>query len=214
MPKRIVPLTETLIAQAVPKEKPYKLFDGGGLFLEVRPNGSKIWRMKYRESDGRENTLTFGRYPEVAIDKAREHRLTAHQMLERMQDPRAEFNREKMHPPSKPIPLDEVFDEPEWGHVQSSILGATRYAIRHLETTLFPSLARIPIDEAQHSIQRAAIRKIEQSGLQKISRELESVATALAASYLRSGMSMKELVTAMSDMRRRARRANDRVRLI
>lgn len=212
MSKYVTPLTETVINQAAPKDKPYKLFDGAGLYVEVQPGGSKIWRMKYRQHDGEEKVLTFGQYPEVAIDKAREHRLTAHQMLELKPDPHAEFNRNKLYPPPKPIPLDEIFDEPEWGHVQSCILDATARAIHHLEATLFPSFGRIPTDEAQHNIQQAAIRQIEQAGLQTISCQLEGVATALAACYLRSGMSMDELVIAMKDKRRRARRAHDRAR--
>lgn len=209
MSKYFTPLTEAVINQAAPKDKPYKLFDGAGLYVEVQLSGSKIWRMKYRQHDGEENVLTFGRYPDVAIDKAREHRLMAHQMLERKPDPHAEFNREKLYPPPKPIPLDEIFDEPEWGHVQSCILSATARAIHHLEATLLPSLGRIPTNEARHNIQQAAIRQIEQTGLQTISLQLESVATALAASYLRSGMSMDELVIAMKDTRRRSRRADD-----
>ncbi|WP_332851555.1 DUF4102 domain-containing protein [Duganella sp. S19_KUP01_CR8] len=210
MSKYVLPLTDTLIEQAAPKEKPYKLFDGAGLYLEVTPGGSKIWRMKYCQRDGREYVLTFGRYPEVAIDKAREHRLTAHQILEPEQDPGIEFNRKKLYPLPKPIPIDEIFDEPEWEHVQSSILHASRHAIHDLEAALFPSLERIPTDEAGHNIQQAAIRQVEQDGLQTIYRQLESVATALAASYLQSGMSMEQLVSAMNDTRSRMRRADDK----
>ncbi|MED5598210.1 hypothetical protein [Janthinobacterium sp. P210006] len=114
-----------------------------------------------------------------------------------------------MHPLPKPIPIDEIFDEPEWGHVQTSIRRATLLAIRHLETALFPALQRISISEAQHSIQQAAIRQIEQAGLQVVSRQLEGVATALAASYLRNGMSMDQLVSAMKESRRRVRRQGD-----
>lgn len=209
MAKYAIPLTDALIRQAAPKEKPYKLFDGAGLYIEVQPSGSKIWRMKYHQPGYGETVLTFGHYPEVSIAKAREHRHTAHQMLEQRQDPRTEFNREKLHPPPKPIPLDEIFDEPEWDHGQTSILCATRHAIRDLETTLFPALARIPIDEAQRSILQAAILQIERAGLQAISHQLEYVATALAASYLRSGLSMEDLVCAMKDRRDRTRRASD-----
>ena len=211
MSKYVLRLTDALIKQAAPKDKLYKLSDGAGLYIEVKPSGSKIWRMKYRQQGGGENALTFGRYPEVSIAKAREHRLAAHQMLERQQDPRTEFNREKLHPPPKPIPIDEIFNEPEWGHVQTSILRATWLAIRHLETALFPALARIPISDAQFSTRQAAIRHIEQAGLQVVSRQLEGVATALAASYLRNGMSMDQLVSAMKESRRRVRRESDSV---
>ena len=74
---------------------------------------------------------------------------------------------------------------------------------------LFPALARIPVSDAQYSIQQAAIRQIEQAGVQLISRYLEGVATVLAASYLRRGISMNDLVNAMKHARKRTRRAND-----
>lgn len=41
-------LSDKTCKNAKPQERPYKLFDGGGLFLEVMPNGSKLWRLKYR----------------------------------------------------------------------------------------------------------------------------------------------------------------------
>ena len=46
-------LSDTAIRNAKPREKPYKLSDGGGLFLQVYPGGGKLWRQKYRV-DGRE----------------------------------------------------------------------------------------------------------------------------------------------------------------
>ena len=66
-------LTDTTIRSAKPKEKPYKLFDGGGLFLLVQPGGSRLWRLKYR-IDGREKLLSVGTYPEVSLKSARERR--------------------------------------------------------------------------------------------------------------------------------------------
>src|SRR6266436_4525552 len=53
-------LTDTAIRAAKPREKSYKLFDALGLYLEVAPTGSKLWRLKYRH-DGRENRLAPGR---------------------------------------------------------------------------------------------------------------------------------------------------------
>lgn len=52
----------------------YKLFDGGGLFLQVNPTGGKYWKMKYRKDDGKEGLLTFGRYPAVTLEQARKKR--------------------------------------------------------------------------------------------------------------------------------------------
>lgn len=64
MGKPIAPLIEMQVRNAKPKAKPYKLFDGGGLYLFVTPGGSRIWRFKFRQPNGKENTLTFGPYPE------------------------------------------------------------------------------------------------------------------------------------------------------
>lgn len=64
-------LTEVAIKKAKPKEKPFKLADGGGLYLEVMPNGSKYWRMKYRFG-GKEKRLAFGVYPLISLATARE----------------------------------------------------------------------------------------------------------------------------------------------
>ena len=64
-------LTEVAIKKAKPKEKPFKLADGGGLYLEVMPNGSKYWRMKYRFG-GKEKRLAFGVYPSISLVTARE----------------------------------------------------------------------------------------------------------------------------------------------
>jgi hypothetical protein len=67
MSKRVQPLTQLQVRNAKPMDKPYKLADGGGLYLEVMPTGGKLWRMKYRQPDGKENRLSFGIFPEVSL---------------------------------------------------------------------------------------------------------------------------------------------------
>ena len=66
-------LTNIQIINAKPRDKAYKLSDGGGLYLQVNPTGSKCWRLKYRFRN-KERTLSFGQYPEVSITDAREAR--------------------------------------------------------------------------------------------------------------------------------------------
>ena len=65
------PLTQLEIQRAKPKEKMYKLFDGNGLYLEVKPNGSKIWRVKYR-INGKEKSYTIGNIREYTLQEVRE----------------------------------------------------------------------------------------------------------------------------------------------
>ncbi len=74
MARIIKPLTPIQIKNAKPREKAYKLFDGGGLFLQIMPTGSKLWRMKFRQSNGKENLLSFGKFPEVSLEAARKKR--------------------------------------------------------------------------------------------------------------------------------------------
>lgn len=66
-------LTDAKIRAAAPLEKEWKLFDGGGLFLLIHPNGSRYWRLKYRVH-GREGKLSFGVYPDVTLKEARARR--------------------------------------------------------------------------------------------------------------------------------------------
>ena len=70
MPRIATPLSDTKIKRAKPKEKMYKMFDGDGLYLEVKPNGRKIWRIKYRLF-GKERTYTIGDYPTITLSQAR-----------------------------------------------------------------------------------------------------------------------------------------------
>lgn len=70
MPRLTDPLEFDQIAAAQPKEKPYRLFDGGGLYVEVTPAGGKLWRYKYR-FDGKEKVLSLGKFPSVSLDEAR-----------------------------------------------------------------------------------------------------------------------------------------------
>ena len=61
----IMPLTDTQCRTAKPKEKPYKLTDGNGLYLEVKPNGVKAWRYRFELSDGqsrKESVFAIGDY--------------------------------------------------------------------------------------------------------------------------------------------------------
>ena len=73
MARTTTALTATQIKTAKPKEKDYKLSDGGGLFLLVTKRGSKLWRLKYKY-DGKEKLLSLGAYPSISLSKARELR--------------------------------------------------------------------------------------------------------------------------------------------
>ena len=90
-----MPLTEIEIKAAKPKEKPYKLNDGRGLYLLINPNGSKLFRRKYR-LDGKEKLLALGSHPMTSLKEARGRSEEARRFLKQGRDPAAERHREKL----------------------------------------------------------------------------------------------------------------------
>jgi hypothetical protein len=83
----VLPLTQPQIKAARPREKAYKLADGGGLYLELTPAGGRHWPMKYRRPNGRENKLCFGAFAAVSLADARAKRDSAKKLLASGADP-------------------------------------------------------------------------------------------------------------------------------
>lgn len=81
-----MPLSDLAIRKAKPTGKVQRLFDGGGLYLEVSATGAKLWRQKYRFS-GKEKRLSHGIYPDVSLADARERRDSARKLLAQGVDP-------------------------------------------------------------------------------------------------------------------------------
>ena len=87
MARLIRPLTTARINKAGPRHTSYKLFDGGGLFLQITPAGGKHWKMKYRKANGKEGLLSFGSYPALSLAQARRKRDEAKAQLVSGHDP-------------------------------------------------------------------------------------------------------------------------------
>jgi hypothetical protein len=134
-------LTDTAIRAAKPREKAYKLFDGLGLYLEVTPTGSKLWRLKYRH-DGRENRLALGAYPDTSLKLAREHRDAARRGLAAGIDPSIQRQAEK-------LATANTFEAVarEWLPLQEKKLAKSTYAkaVWTFETLVFPYIGSRPI---------------------------------------------------------------------
>ena len=95
-------LTDAAIRAAKAASKPFKLFDGRGLFILVNPDGSKYWRFKYR-FEAREKCISFGIYPEVSLQLARERLRDARRQVAAGIDPSAA--RQAMKQQSKEQPF-------------------------------------------------------------------------------------------------------------
>jgi integrase len=88
-------LNDTRIRSAKPGERDYKLTDFDGLYLLIRPNGSKLWRFAYR-FDGRQKQIALGAYPQVTLAQAREQREAKRKVLASGKDPSLERRLEKI----------------------------------------------------------------------------------------------------------------------
>jgi len=86
MPKVIPQLSESEIRDVKYEDKIYRLFDGGGLYLQVTPSGGKWWRFKYRFRK-KEKSLSFGTYPTISLEDARRSRDAAKELLSQDIDP-------------------------------------------------------------------------------------------------------------------------------
>lgn len=91
-----MPLSDAAVRNAKPRAKPYKLGDFSGLYLQVQPNGSKLWRMKYRLL-GKEKKMSIGPYPEISLSEARRRRDKAREQLHSGLDPSREKVKARQH---------------------------------------------------------------------------------------------------------------------
>lgn len=89
MARKTIPLTDTEIKKAKSTDKDYKLFDGGGLFMLVKTNGGKLWRLKYN-FEGKEKLLSLGTYPTTSLLEARAKRDEHKKEIAKGIDPSAE----------------------------------------------------------------------------------------------------------------------------
>lgn len=94
MARKAIPLTDTEIKKAKSAEKDYKLFDGGGLFLLIKPTGGKLWRLKYL-FEGKEKLISLGTYPETTLAEARAKRDEYKREIAKGIDPSAERKESK-----------------------------------------------------------------------------------------------------------------------
>lgn len=172
MPKIAIPLTDTACRKAKPTEKPYKLADGGGMYLLVEPNDRKYWRLKYRH-DGKEKLLSFGVYPEVSLAEARQARETARRLLRDGTDPAlARQQARRVRSSNAANTFEKVAREwhavnlakwtPDYGH----------NILHRLIQDVFPVIGHRPIADLEAPEMLEMLRKIENRGALEIARRI------------------------------------------
>lgn len=130
-------LTETILRKLQPKEKPYKIVDGSGLFIWVTPKGSKLWRLDYR-FNGKRKTLALGRYPGISLSEAREIAFEMRKLIAKGIDPAVKRKEEKL---AKSITFEAIAwefiekNKPVWAptHTDKVILRLKNIFYLHLD---------------------------------------------------------------------------------
>lgn len=162
-------LNDKATAAAKPREKRYKLSDGGGLYVEVYPSGVKSWRLKYRFG-GKEKRLVFGLYPIVSLKQAREWAIDARKMISRGIDPgqvkkdaqNAIKEAAAVAPSTETVEIisREWFEKfgGQWVDSHGSKV------IRRLERDLFPYIGRDEIKAVTPAALLSVLRRVEARG--------------------------------------------------
>lgn len=166
------------VETAKPKEKTYKMADGGGLYLEVTTKGSKYWRMKYRRpNDKKEDRLAFGVWPTVSLAEARSKRDEAKKLLVQGLDPKAE-EREAQAETAGAYTFETIARE--W-HANNKRWSEDHRArvLRYLELYIFPHIGAADIRGLKTSHLLAPIKAVDASGKHDVAQRLQQRVTAI-----------------------------------
>ncbi|MBI3438923.1 MAG: integrase arm-type DNA-binding domain-containing protein [Proteobacteria bacterium] len=172
-------LREIQLRTAKPRERPYKLYDSGGLFLQVTPSGGKLWRLRFVR-EGREKCLALGAYPEVGLAQARRSRDRAHEQLDEGIDPTVERRRQKLVATEAQALTFKVAAK-AW-HDNRLHEWTPAYATqiwKRLEDDIFPHIGERPIEEIEPKEMLAVLKKVEARGVLETTRRLKQYSSAI-----------------------------------
>jgi hypothetical protein len=167
-----MPLTQLAVVKSLSRSKAFKLADGNGLYLLVKPNSSKHWRFRYRFA-GTENMLAFGTFPRVTLSEARQKREAARKLLERGINPSQQRKNERL--------AASVTAQNTFGAVAREVLekleaegaaSTTMEKNRWLLEDLARSLAARPIAEITPVEILDLLKRIEKTGRRETARRL------------------------------------------
>lgn len=172
-----MPLTDTAIRNAKPgltptgkaTDKPYKMGDAGGLYLEVAPTGGKWWRLKYRHG-GKEKRLSLGVYPDVSLKDARQRRDDARKLLANDIDPSQNRKAVKSEKTERAANSFEVVAREWFDSTKKAKEWVDTHAdkiIRRLERDVFPWIGAKPIADINVEELRKVLSRIRDRGAEE-----------------------------------------------
>jgi integrase len=167
-------LTDTKVRNAKPQGKDYRLTDGHGLHLFIRPNGAKLWRWRY-QFEGKEKLLSIGAYPEVTLTAARAAHENARKLLESGTDPMA-VKKESAQADTAPAKAEHLHpfadlahDWFDWWKVgkDDRYVGFVK---KRMEADILPALGNFEITDITPSQVADVVLAIEARGAEDVAR--------------------------------------------
>lgn len=192
-------LSDARIRTLKPAEKPYKVSDGGGLYLHVKPSGSKLWRMKYR-FQGKERLLAIGPYPSYSLKDAREARAKAREFLDKGIDPSQAKQEARW---AAKVAAANSFESVarEWHGAKAPGWSKKHAAqvLRSLELDIFPEIGHRPINDIEAPDILLALRKIESRGAPEIAARVRQRISATFRYGVATGCCTRDPAADLSD---------------
>jgi integrase len=193
-----MPLKDLEIKATKPGKKSFRKADGKGLYIEVFPNGSKLWRLKFRFA-GKEKRLALGPYPEISLSEARKRRDEARAILERGNDPSLVRKQEKV--------AAKVSSENSFVRVAEEYLEkmdkegrapATLLKARWFLSLLEPAIGSMPVCEVDPQMLLAALRKLEAKGNYETAKKARSFASRVFRFAVATGRASGDPASALT----------------
>ena len=162
-----MPLTDTAVRQAKPKEKDYSLTDASGLSLFVASKGAKAWHFRF-SWHGKQPRISLGTYPETSLKEARELRDAARALVAKGIDPRIDRRQTQQAASASTENTFEAVAERWYAfkrpRLTNSAKGSAEQSRTYLDKDLIPALGKIPIADIRRGDVLAAVRRVEKRG--------------------------------------------------
>lgn len=173
-----MPLTAPQIRTFSPGDTPYKKTDERGLYLEVFPSGSKLWRLKYYAA-GKEKRIALGAWPEVTLQMARRTRDEMRLRIARGEDPALTRKREKA---TAKVSAANTFESVASEYIEQKMVGegraeGTLVKARWFLDLLKPAIGSMPISDVDPQMMLAPLKKLEARGNRETAKKCRSFAS-------------------------------------
>ena len=161
-----------------PESTPYKKTDERGLYLEVFPNGSKLWRLKYNFA-GKQKRIALGAWPEVSLQAARHKRDELRLRIANGEDPSLTRKREKA---TAKVSAANTFESVAREYIEEKMVGegraeATLLKARWFLDLLKPAIGNMPISDVDPQMMLAPLKKLEARGNRETAKKCRSFAS-------------------------------------